>query len=311
MIRAVEQHNFWVNVLQVLDRSGHATDEGWVSSSSPSRATTDNAYICTCACAGVHASTSKVQLPTSTYPTEELPKPKAVSPYTHLHALLAHSCFPCRLNAPHAPFDPAPAQRGPLSVHPSLRLDPIPLCAAHTGTRHSKFCGVCLLDREIQARVKEEAVWAAHRVLEKAGSAMLGWPVGWNHGLSGASCPCPCPPAHPPATAEAEAETQMAPFAAAAPTAVEAEAQHATGATLPDAPQSTVEAARADIMTAWKAIGWPGSTEHKAGVTWNEDESVFPGVGVTCRSCRAEWLSRCVERGEVSSAAAASDVREE
>ncbi|KAJ7330925.1 hypothetical protein DFH08DRAFT_1084042 [Mycena albidolilacea] len=109
----------------------------------------------------------------------------------------------------------------------------------------------------------------------------------------------------------ANAEAQTVSLTAAAPTAVEADAQHATGAALPDAPQSAVEAVRAGVMTAWKAIGWPESTEREAGVTWNEDESVFPGVGATCRSCRAEWLSRCVEQGEISSAAAASDIREE
>ncbi|KAJ6506129.1 hypothetical protein DFH09DRAFT_282716 [Mycena vulgaris] len=29
-----------------------------------------------------------------------------------------------------------------------------------------------------------------------------------------------------------------------------------------------------------------------AGVVENEDDTVFPGVGATCRSCRAEWLWR-------------------
>jgi hypothetical protein len=28
------------------------------------------------------------------------------------------------------------------------------------------------------------------------------------------------------------------------------------------------------------------------GVAENEDETVFPGVAATCRSCRAEWLWR-------------------
>ncbi|KAJ7795415.1 hypothetical protein B0H14DRAFT_2919288 [Mycena olivaceomarginata] len=139
-------------------------------------------------------------------------------------------------------------------VVPALRLGAAALCKEHAGARRLRYCGVCMIDGDIARRVREDALRMAQEDLARTNSA-LGQARYHMHSLG--STP---PPTHP------------------------AFAVHANGKALLDAAQAAAEQAHTRVQRAMEAVGWPGHP--------NEDETVFPGVGATCRSCRAEWLWR-------------------
>ncbi|KAJ7036982.1 hypothetical protein C8F04DRAFT_1232882 [Mycena alexandri] len=193
-------------------------------------------------------------------------KAQRLSPYLHLRTLLAHACLPCRINAPLSSHGLGNAS--PRRATSTLRLGAIPLCKDHYERRRGRWCGVCLLDGELGRAVRGDNVKRAREDLDRA-EALVRWVQGGG-ALPGSSTTTPAAgsagPAYESRNAAAEALARAQHF--------EAEGMRAIGAGAGLGPMLGL------------------GVEPSGGITRNEDESIFPGVHVTCRSCRSEWLWR-------------------
>ncbi|KAJ7710218.1 hypothetical protein B0H16DRAFT_1703687 [Mycena metata] len=201
-----------------------------------------------------------------------------LSPYLHLRALLAHACLPCRINAPLSAhgLGTASARR----ATSTLRLGAIPLCKDHYERRRGRWCGVCLLDGELGRAVRGENVKRAREELDRA-EALVRWVQGGGvlSSTNPTSNPNPSTGTDNP-TSNTHMHGPAYESRAAAADAL-ARAQH-------------LEAEGLRAIGAGAGLGpmLGLGAEPSGGITRNDDEAVFPGVHVTCRSCRAEWLWR-------------------
>ncbi|KAJ7165748.1 hypothetical protein C8R46DRAFT_1274917 [Mycena filopes] len=195
-------------------------------------------------------------------------KPQRLSPYQHLRLVLVHACLPCRINAPHSShgLGNASARRATAT----LRLGVIPLCKDHYERRRGRWCGVCLMDGELGRSARTETVRRAREDLDRAEGLVRWLQAGGGAGAGGIPVTNAVLGAGPIYESRAAAADALA-----RAVRTEAEGQRALGS-----------------GAGLAAPGGLALTLASDGITRNEDEAIFPGVHVTCRSCRSEWLWR-------------------
>ncbi|KAJ7752970.1 hypothetical protein B0H16DRAFT_1459686 [Mycena metata] len=250
---ALEHHHFWNNALGLFDPLGQFAYLGWPPIQQHSNNSSSRAH-----------------------------QQQRLSPYLHLRALLAHACLPCRINAPLSAhgLGTASARR----ATSTLRLGALPLCKDHYERRRGRWCGVCLLDGELGRVVRGDNVKRAREELERA-EALVRWVQGGGV-LSGTN---PTNPTNPnpstgPGNPTSNTHTNMHGPAY--------ETRAAAADALARAQHFEAEGLRAIGAGAGLGPMLGLGAEPSGGITRNDDEAVFPGVHVTCRSCRAEWLWR-------------------
>ncbi|KAF8142641.1 hypothetical protein K438DRAFT_1691906 [Mycena galopus ATCC 62051] len=110
---AIEEDEFWNNAIQLYDPHNSCAHFAWITS------------------ARNNSSSAAAQ---------------RVSPYRHFRSILACSCVPCRINAPHSSYG-LDLARG-TTISPRLGL--VPLCQDHAPNSVSRsrmnYCGICLID---------------------------------------------------------------------------------------------------------------------------------------------------------------------
>jgi hypothetical protein len=145
---------------------------------------------------------------------------------------------------------------------------------AHGRTRGGgRWCGVCFVDGELGRRARGEAVRVAKEELARAEGALV--QARWTPGSA------------------VHRATDIAKAAVDAARARVQRADEEWNAHLRAGLPFTL-AGFAAIGAGTGSLGLGGYTGigGDGGVAENEDETVFPGVAATCRSCRAEWLWR-------------------
>ncbi|KAJ7756698.1 hypothetical protein B0H16DRAFT_1689883 [Mycena metata] len=243
---ALEHHQFWNNALGLFDPLGQFAYLGWPPIQQHSNNSSSRAH-----------------------------QQQRLSPYLHLRALLAHTCLPCRINAPLSAhgLGTASARR----ATSTLRLGAIPLCKDHYERRRGRWCGVCLLDGELGRAVRGENVKRAREELDRA-EALVRW-------VQGGGVLSSTNPANPSTgTGNPTTNTHMHGPAY--------ESRAAAADALARAQHFEAEGLRAIGAGAGLGPMLGLGAEPSGGITRNDDEAVFPGVHVTCRSCRVEWLWR-------------------
>ncbi|KAF7326448.1 hypothetical protein MVEN_02615400 [Mycena venus] len=266
---AVEHHDFWNTAVQLFDPHNGYAHFGWVAAPAPANSNNSSSAA---------------------------PAAARASPYRHFRALLTYSCLPCRVNAPKSSTGLGNARR----QASCLRIGHILLCREHASAAErtnirrnllsggSRWCGVCLVDGELARRSRAEAVRMAREDLARAEGALATARFHASavaaHGGHGSLI-------HGGLAVGAGLAigSGLGPGMGMTP---------ASAAALVDAARAACEAALARVHKAedeayayLQPYGRHG-LPFDAGVVENEDEAVFPGVGATCRSCRAEWLWR-------------------
>ncbi|CAK5266836.1 unnamed protein product [Mycena citricolor] len=224
-----------------------------------------------------------------------------MTPYRHLRLLTGSTCLLCRLAMPHAP---APLLMNNVRrTQRTLHLGYVPACKDHssTNTRRDRWCGMCLRDPELARSGRAELVKSARE-------EEMRWR--WADDSTGTGT-------H---TAE-EVRARRSASAARARACVDEEERFMVltaswppavgcGVDLSVAVKAVLPAIQAQYHaqqyphyynhphTAQQQAHLVGWLENRDGLACvGEKDRSFPGINVTCRGCRGEWIWRAAVRG--------------